>query len=56
MWIGALLHIGSGSIRVPDDAFTWPQLIPLSQVPDAAWMEVAEWRDDVTCRNCRWTV
>lgn len=50
------MHFDSGSIRVPVYALIRPQFIPLSQVRDAAWMEVAEWRDDITFRNCRWTV
>ena len=56
MWIGAHMHVFGGSIRVLDDAFYLAAEHPLSQVHDAAWMEVAEWRDDVTCRNCRWAV
>src|ERR1039458_9237179 len=54
--IGARLDVVGGSIRVLDDVFILPHNIPLSQVRDAAWMEVAEWRDDITCRNCRWAV
>lgn len=39
---------GNGSIRVPDASLRGivQQLIPLSQVTDAAWIEVTEWRDD----------
>ena len=56
VWIGALLDVFIGSIRALDGAFILPQNVPLSQVVDAAWMEVAEWRDDKICRNCRWAL
>ena len=36
----------AGSIRVLDEIEVLPHFIAISQVPDTAWMEVAEWRDD----------
>jgi hypothetical protein len=50
------MDLVGGSIRVPDGAFISPHNIPLSQVRVAAWMEVAEWRDDIICRNRGWVL
>src|SRR5215831_301553 len=54
--IGALLDVFRSSIRVLDDGFILHQNVTLGEVVDAAWMEVAEWRDDKIWWNCRWAL
>jgi hypothetical protein len=53
-WIATSRHGRSGAVRVQDDVLSWPYLVPLSQVNDAAWMEVAERCDEIIRWNCRW--
>jgi hypothetical protein len=49
MGMAATWQRGNVSIRVPNASLRriQQQLIPLGQVTDAAWIEVAEWRDDI---------
>jgi len=46
----------SGAFLALNNFEILPDYISLSQVIDTARMEVAEWREDIVCRNCRWTL
>ena len=55
MWIGASKGL-TGAILALNDFEILPEYISLSQMVDTAWVEVAERRKDVICRNDRGAV
>ena len=51
--VPARMDVVGASIRVLNDGFIFPHDISLSQVRDAASMEIPKWRDDIIFRDCR---